>query len=98
MIDVSFFAAGLAALSVLTGLFTEAMKKLLENYVYSANILAAFMAVLVGVAYCIGYAVFKEVVVDSNYILSSIGLIACSWVGSMIGYDKIMQLFDQVRW
>lgn len=91
---LTIFTIGAAA----SGLLTEAIKKAYENAKkdYSANVIALVNAIIVG---CGGTAVTYMLLGTTwsiNNIICLLLIGICVWVGSMIGYDKIIQLIKQV--
>lgn len=92
---ISIFTFGAA----LAGLLTEAIKKMYENAGknYSSNIIALVDAVVVG---GLGTAVAYTLLgIDwtVNNILCIFLMIFCVWMGAMLGYDKVIQLLDQLK-
>lgn len=96
--SIALFTILVTIFSSISALLTEAVKKAYDNIGkgYSANILALINAVVVG---CGGTAV--------TYLLLGIAFTATNlvclflmgivvWVGSMIGYDKVKQLLEQL--
>lgn len=92
---ISMFTIG----SALCSLLTEAVKKAFANAGKEAspNFLALIDAIVVGgfgtaVAY-----VLLNVEWNANNILCMILMIFAVWIGAMIGFDKVKQLFDQIK-
>lgn len=91
---VSILTIGAAASSLLT----QAVKKWYENQKkdYSSNVIALINAVIIG---CGGTAVTYMLAGISwsvNNIICMIIMGICVWIGSMIGYDKVLQLVKQL--
>lgn len=94
---ITLFVSILTAGAVIAGLLTEAVKKFYENNKkeYSSNMIALINAIVVGgggtaVTYMligVGWTV--------NNIICLLLMAVCVWVGSMIGYDKVLQLIKQ---
>lgn len=81
-----------------SSLLTEGIKKWFQNTgkKYSANLIALIDALVVG---CGGTAiayVLLGVAFTLPNILFLILMTAVVWLGSMIGYDKVMQLITQI--
>ena len=81
-----------------TSLLTEAIKKAYQNSgkSYSANVVALVDAIVVG---CGGTAVvymLQGIPWTVNNIICMILMGVAVWVASMIGYDKIIQLINQI--
>ena len=77
---------------------TQAVKKWYENKKkeYSSNVIALINAIVIG---CGGTAVVYMLIGipwTVNNVICMILMGICVWVGSMIGYDKIIQLVKQI--
>lgn len=82
---------GLALIAAITGLITEAIKKMMGNKDYNSNVIAAIVSVVVSVFICTGYAIFNSIVVDVKFIFACICMCVLSWLCAMLGYDKVIQ-------
>ena len=78
-----------------TSLFTEALKKVFENV--PSNVIALMSAVVVGIGGTSAVYVILEIPFDIKNIVCIIILTFYIWLGSMVGYDKIMQTFEQFK-
>lgn len=96
---LEIFLTGLLLVSVLTGLVTEAIKRICEeqNKKYYSNTLAGIVAVALAVLVDIGYTVLNNMVVDMAWAVYLIALIGLSWLCAMVGYDKVIQALTQIR-
>lgn len=78
-----------------SSLLTQALKFYSKNL--PSNVLALVSAIMVGVLGTVSAYILMEI----DFTLQSTICIAlmsvCIWVGSMVGYDKIMQLISQMR-
>ena len=94
-----FFTTGLMVVSLLTGLVTEAIKKIMvENgKEYKANTLAGIVSVILAPATCVFYAVNTGTAFNEQFITGVIALTFMSWLCSMVGYDKVVQTFAQFK-
>lgn len=92
------FILGLVICSAFTSLVTEGIKKLLEKgkKTYNSNVIAAISAIVVAVVAAVLYAVLKDVPVDVKYVALSVLLSVFSWLGAMVGYDKVIQTIGQI--
>lgn len=95
--DVFLFC--LLAASVLTGLVTQGIKILLEewNVAYKANTLAGIVALVVGGGIGAIYMVAMEAAWNTKMAVCLIALVLLSWLCAMLGYDKVSQAIDQFR-
>lgn len=93
MITLETFLLGLMAISTSTNLVTEAVKKVLDicKVKYHADILAGIVAAVLSIGLGVGYVVFNGIAFTAPIIVCIIALMFMSWLGSMIGYDKIIK-------
>ena len=89
------FITGLFFVSILTTLTVEAIKKLLGEKSYNANLLAAIVATVLSIFTAIFYVMYNGVSVSIQVILATIAFAFFSWLASMVGFDKIKQLIQQ---
>lgn len=96
---LQIFLTGLLLVSILTGLVTEAIKRILEEQKkqYYSNTLAGIVAVVIAVLVDIGYTVLNNMAFDVAWVVYLIALIALSWLCAMVGYDKVIQALSQIR-
>lgn len=99
MINFEVFLMGLLATSVLTGLMTEAIKKVMDehNKTYRANTLAGIVAVLLSVAVGVAYVVIADIGITSQIVVCIVALVFMSWLSAMVGYDKVIQAISQFK-
>ena len=91
---ISLFTLG----SAVSGLFTEAVKKAYGNAgkEYSANVVALVdSAVVGGLGTAVAYMLLG-IPWTINNIICLLCMIVVVWMASMIGYDKLMQLLNQI--
>lgn len=97
--NIALFIALLLAFSTITSLLTEACKKLLNDtpIKYSSNVLVVIIACIVGV---LGTGVYYTLCgiefTLANIICMPLMGLATS-VGSMVGYDKVIQTIKQIK-
>lgn len=96
---LQIFLTGLLLVSILTGLVTEAIKRILEEQKkqYYSNTLAGIVAVAIAVLVDIGYTVLNNMAFDVTWVVYLIALICLSWLCAMVGYDKVIQALSQIR-
>lgn len=99
MITVDIFLLGLMIVSTLTGLVTEAVKKILTEYnvTYRANTIAGIVAAVLSVAIGICYIIFAGVGFTAQSIVCIVALVFSGWLGSMVGYDKVIELLKKTK-
>lgn len=99
MMSLEVFLLGLLIVSTLTGLFTEAIKKWLDERVtkYYSNALAGYVAIGLSIAVGIAYIILVGAVLNAQTAVYLIALILLSWLCAMVGYDKVMQAIAQFK-
>lgn len=99
MISLQVFLLGLMIVSTLTGLSTEAVKTMLDEYgkTYRSNTLAGMIALVLSLVVGIGYVVLFETGFTVQAIVCIVALIFMSWLCAMVGYDKVIQAIGQFQ-
>jgi len=99
MINFEIFLLGLLITSTLTGLVTEAVKKILteHNASYKANTLAGLVALVLSAAVGASYIILTNLVFTSQIVIYLIALVFMSWLCAMVGYDKVVQAISQFK-
>lgn len=99
MISIQIFLLGLLIASTITGLTTEAIKKLLEeaNKPYRSNLLAGIVAAVISLGVGIAYILISDIGFTTSSIICLIALIFMSWLCAMVGYDKVIQAISQFK-
>ena len=99
MVNFEVFLLGLMITSTLTGLVTEAIKKILteHNKMYRANTLAGLVSLVLSTAVGTGYIVLTHTAFTSQIIVYVIALVFMSWLCAMVGYDKVIQAISQFK-
>lgn len=99
MMSLEVFLLGLLIVSTLTGLFTEAIKKWLDEREtkYYSNALAGYVAIGLSIAVGIAYIILVGAVLNAQTAVYLIALILLSWLCAMVGYDKVMQAIAQFK-
>jgi hypothetical protein len=99
MINFDTFLIGLMIVSFLTGLVTEAVKKVLTDLKvnYQSNIVAGIVAAVLGVVVSIVYMVLTGVTFSAQAVALVFILAVASWLCSMVGYDKVIQVANQIK-
>lgn len=85
-----FFIGATAA-----SLFTEALKKVFWDM--SSNLIALISSAVVGVGGTIIAYILMDIPLDSKNIVCIILMTFLIWLGSMIGYDKVIQTIEQIK-
>lgn len=96
---IETFLMLLLAVSVFTGLFTEAVKIVMDGLgeKYCSNVLAGGVAVILSVLVSAAYVVLTETAYTNKMMVYLIALTLLSWLSAMVGYDKVIQAILQIR-
>lgn len=99
MMSLEVFLLGLLIVSTLTGLFTEGIKKWLDERgkKYYSNALAGYVAIGLSIAVGIAYIILVGAALNAQTAVYLIALILLSWLCAMVGYDKVMQAIAQFK-
>lgn len=89
----------LLVVSTMTGLVTEAVKKVLQegSISYKPNLLAGLVAVALSVGVGAAYIVLTETALNAQMAVYLIALVFLSWLSAMVGYDKVVQTISQIK-
>ena len=89
----------LLIVATMTGLVTEAVKKVLQegNVYYKPNLLAGLVAVALSVGVGAAYIVLTETALTARMAVYLIALVFLSWLSAMVGYDKVVQSISQIK-
>lgn len=92
-----FILSALLLVSLLTGLVTQGIKTLLDEYnkTYYSNTLAACVSIVLSVGVTVGYMILTDTAWNDKMAVYLIALILLSWLCAMLGYDKIIQALSQ---
>ena len=95
--DTRTFLMLLFAFSLISGLFTEGVKKLVNDKSnLSYNLIALSIALVVGIVGTAIYYQLNNLGFNTNNIIYMILLGLSSGVCSMVGYDKVKQTILQI--
>jgi hypothetical protein len=95
---VTLFITIITIGAAVSALVTEAIKKAYANAKkeYSANVIALINSIVVGGGGTAVIYMLMGIPWTVNNIICLILMIGVIWVGSMIGYDKVIQLIKQL--
>lgn len=98
MVSLQIFMMGLVAVSVLTTLTTQAIKKLVRECggKIHSNILASVVSIVLAAAIGVAYALTREIDFSIQYLICVIALAFLGWLCGMNGYDKVKQAIKQI--
>lgn len=92
---ITMFITILTIGSLVSSLLTEALKKAITNI--SANLIALANAIFVGLVGTASTYIILNVEWNLQNIVCLVLMIACVWMGSMCGYDKVIQTVIQIN-
>ncbi len=96
--SLEFLFIALLAVSILTNLTVEGIKKLwVDKENYSLNVLAATVSVVLSVAISAGYLIWTETMINARIAVELISLAYLSFLVSTNGYDKVVQAIRQIK-
>lgn len=81
--------------SAFNTLLTQAVKKAFDGL--PSNLLALGDAVVVGFGGCLCYYSIYNISLSPQNVIYAILMALCIWIGSMCGYDKVIQLMKQAK-
>ena len=96
---ISFITTALLAVSLLTNLTVEGIKKLLDgtNAKYSSNVLAAILSTILSGAVCAIYLIMNDIGFSVKIGVEIVVLMYLGFLVSTVGYDKVMQTLKQLQ-
>ena len=99
MITFDIFLMGLMVVSTLTGLTTEAVKKIMaeHNFKYHANTVAAIVSVVLSVVASVCYLAMNSLSFTAPIAVCIVALTFMSWLCAMVGYDKVVGQFKNIK-
>ena len=97
--DLSFLTTALIAVSLLTNLTVEGLKKLMDErgMTYSSNLLAAVTSVIIAAAIFGGYMIMNDIIFTIKIAVQIVVLMYLAFLSSTVGYDKIIQTLKQIK-
>jgi len=96
---IYFLTTALLIVSVVTNLTVEGIKKLLDGTTvkYSSNVLAAVSSVIISCAVCVIYLIMNDIVFSLKVGVEIVILMYLGFLTSTVGYDKVVQMIEQIR-
>ena len=91
-----FLISGVKILSITTSLTVEGLKKLLKDKKYSANFLAVITSIILTLAMSVGVIIYTGTKITPQVIVTILALMFLSSLSSMVGFDKVKQLIEQI--
>ena len=96
---ISFMTSALLAVSLLTNLTVEGVKKLLNesNIKYSSNVLAAIFSTILSGAVCAIYLIMNDIAFSVKVGVEIAVIMYLGFLISTVGYDKVIQMLKQIK-
>lgn len=96
--NMAIFVILIPIMCAISSLLTEAIKKVYQNAgkEYSANLIALINAVVVGGCGTAAAYILMGIAFTLPNIVCLLVMASAVWLGSMIGYDKVIQLVAQL--
>ena len=96
--NITVALIALAFSTSLTTLTVEGIKKLLDakQIKYESNLLAAIVAVALSIIAALMYILYYSIPFNAQTLVLTICFAFFTWLGSMVGFDKIKQLLQQL--
>lgn len=96
---ISFMTTALLAVSLLTNLTVEGIKKLLNetNAKYSSNVLAAILSIILSGAVCAIYLIMNDIGFSVKIGVEIVVLMYLGFLVATVGYDKVIQTLKQLQ-
>lgn len=91
-----FLISAVAILSITTSLTVEGLKKLLKDKKYSANFLAVITSIVLTLLMSVGVIIYTGMKITPQVIVTIPALMFLSSLSSMVGFDKVKQLIEQI--
>ena len=90
---------GIAIVSGFTGLIVQGIKKILKDLgkTFPKNILVSIVAAIFTILLSVGYAIIFKVPFSASYVVWTVFVMIFGWLGSMFGFDKIKQTWEQAK-
>lgn len=97
--DWEIIVLGIAIVSGFTGLIVQGIKKILKDLgkTFPKNILVSIVSAVFTILLSIGYAIIFDVPFSASYVVWTIVVMIFGWLGSMFGFDKIKQTWEQAK-
>ena len=98
-ITITIFATLLAILVACNALITQAIKVAFDKSgkKYSSNLIALITSIAIGGLGSVIAYIFLGITFNIYSIICIPLFIIVVWVGSMVGFDKIFQLIEQIK-
>lgn len=95
---ISFLSTALLIVSIVTNFTVEGIKKILNDTdkKYSSNMLAVIVSIVVACAVSCFYLIMNDIVFTLKIGVQIVVLMYFGFLISTIGYDKVIQMINQI--
>ena len=96
---ISLFLTLIVTLATAVSLLTEAVKESFEGtkIKYSSNVVVLIVSVIVGIGGTALTYMFLGIPFTTLNIICMVLMAVVVWIGSMLGYDKVLQMIEQIK-
>ena len=96
---ITLFMALIVVLAIAVSLLTEAVKKFFEGtkVTYSSNVVVLIVSIIVGIGGTAMAYISLGIAFTPPNIVCMVLMAVAVWVGSMLGYDKVLQMVEQIK-
>lgn len=96
---ISLFLTLIVTLATAVSLLTEAVKKSFEGtkIKYSSNVVVLIVSVIVGIGGTALTYMFLGIPFTTLNTICMVLMAVAVWIGSMLGYDKVLQMIEQIK-
>ena len=96
---INFYIIMITICAIASSLLTEAIKVACKNAgkQWSSNLIALINAIIVGGGVPIIFYIYNDVPWNLKSILTIFCLAILTWIGSIIGFDKVKQMLVQIK-
>lgn len=96
---ITLFLALIVVFAMAVSLLTEAVKKFFEGskITYSSNVIVLIVSVIVGIGGTAMAYITLGIAFTTPNIVAMVLMAVAVWVGAMLGYDKVIQMIEQIK-
>lgn len=96
---ITLFLALIVVFAMAVSLLTEAIKKLFEGskVTYSSNVIVLIVSIIVGIGGTAMAYIALGIAFTPPNIIAMVLMAVAVWVGAMLGYDKVLQMIEQIK-
>lgn len=94
-----YMSMALLLISLLSSLTVEGIKKILNerNIHYSSTLMTVMVAVALSILVSVAYIIMGDIAFNIKVGIQIAALAYLSFLCATVGYDKVMQIFNQIK-